>query len=197
MNYEKQIAELLKASNGMLTAKQLRELNIPTVYLSRMEKKGELKRVAPGMYLSSAGDYDELYIFQSRYAKTVFSYETALYLLGGTDKILQGMDVTVIYNYKFNRKAPNVRVHYVKEDIWPLGVIERKTMYGNTVKTYSFERTICDMISNRNKVDTETYVSAIRRYANHQQADLNTLYIIANRMGIVEQVREVMEVACA
>ena len=57
------------------------------MYLSRLLKDGKLLRVKKGIYITKDGDYDEYYFFQHQYKKAIFSYETALYLLGQTDKI--------------------------------------------------------------------------------------------------------------
>jgi len=65
-----------------------REHKIPTVYLSRLVKQGILTKVATGLYISKEGNYDEFYFFQYYHKKAIFSYETVLYLLGATDRIL-------------------------------------------------------------------------------------------------------------
>jgi len=54
-----------------------------------------------------------------------FSYETALQLLNLTDKIPDEINLTVNYNYKFNQKLENVRIHHVNNAILNLGVIEK------------------------------------------------------------------------
>lgn len=194
MNYRKQIEIHLKESGGIITSAYCRENNIPTVYLSRLAKEGKLFRVQKGIYIIEDGDYDEYYFFQYQYKKAIFSYETALFLLGVTDKIPWRIDVTVYNGYKFNEKQDTLNINYVKKSIYNLGIIQKKTMFGNIVNVYSYERILCDFISNKEKMDTEVYVKLIRSYSKYKDKDIHSLYEIARKMGIEDKVREVMEV---
>ena len=194
MNYRKQIEIHLKKSGGIITSAYCRENNIPTVYLSRLAKEGKLFRVQKGIYIIEDGDYDDYYFFQYQYKKAIFSYETALFLLGVTDKIPWRIDVTVYNGYKFNDKKNTLNINYVKKSIYNLGIIQKKTMFGNVVNVYSYERILCDFISNKEKMDTEVYVKLIRYYFKYKDKDIHSLYEIARKMGIEDKVREVMEV---
>lgn len=195
MGYKEQIEHHLKNSGGIITSAYCREHKIPTVYLTRLVRQGVLTKVAEGIYLSEEGDHDELYFFQYRYKKTIFSYETALYLLGVTDKIVQSIDITVNNNYKFNTDNSRVNIYYVKEEILDVGVVEVRTIFGNPVKSYSYERTLCDFISNKEEMDAETYVTLIRSYSSYKERNIHSLYEIATKMGISKEVREIMEIA--
>lgn len=194
MNYRKQIEIHLKKSGGIITSAYCRENNIPTVYLSRLAKEGKLFRVQKGIYITKDGDYDEYYFFQYQYRKAIFSYETALFLLGVTDKIPWRIDVTVYNGYKFNEKQDTFNINYVKKSIYNLGIIQKKTMFGNTVNVYSYERILCDFISNKEKMDVEVYAKLIRSYSKYKDKDIHSLYEIARKMGIEDKVKEVMEV---
>lgn len=194
MNYRRQIEIHLKKSGGIITSAYCRENNIPTVYLSRLAKEGKLFRVQKGIYITKDGDYDEYYFFQYQYRKAIFSYETALFLLGVTDKIPWRIDVTVYNGYKFNEKQDTLNINYVKKSIYNLGIIQKKTMFGNTVNVYSYERILCDFISNKEKMDVEVYAKLIRSYSKYKDKDIHSLYEIARKMGIEDKVKEVMEV---
>lgn len=194
MNYRKQIEIHLKKSGGIITSAYCRENNIPTVYLSRLAKEGKLFRVQKGIYITKDGDYDDYYFFQYQYRKAIFSYETALFLLGVTDKIPWRKDVTVYNGYKFNEKQDTLNINYVKKSIYNLGIIQKKTMFGNIVNVYSYERILCDFIYNKEKMDTEVYVKLIRSYSKYKDKDIHSLYEIARKMGIEDKVKEVMEV---
>ena len=195
MDYEKKIEKYLEQSGGIITTSYCKEKKIPTVYLSRLLKDGKLLRVKKGIYITKDGDYDEYYFFQHQYKKAIFSYETALYLLGQTDKIPWNIDVTVYNGYKFNEKSNGVNIHYVKKSIYDLGVIQKSTMFGNKVNIYSYERTLCDFIAHKEEMDIEVYVKLIRSYSSYKERDIHSLHDIAMKMGIENKVREVMEVA--
>ena len=194
MEYKKQIEQHLKKSGGIITASYCRSKKIPTIYLSRLVREGVLLRAAEGLYMSKEGMYDDYYVFQYRFKKIVFSYETALHLLGVTDKIPQSMDITVPHSYKFNAVPIGANIHYVKKDIHDLGVEEARTMLDNPVRIYSYERTLCDFIAHKDEMDIEVYVKLVRSYSKYAKRDLHALYEIASRMGIDKEVKEIMEV---
>ncbi|HEK9438591.1 TPA: abortive phage infection protein, partial [Streptococcus equi subsp. equi] len=76
-----------------------------------------------------------------------------------------------------------------------LGVTQKPTMFGNKVKVYSYERTLCDFIAHKEEMDIEVYVKLIQSYSSYKERDIHSLYDIAMKMGIENKVREVMEVA--
>ncbi len=194
MDYRKQIEQYLNKSGGIITASYCRSKKIPTIYLTRLAREGVLQRVAEGLYISEEGMYDEYYFFQYRFKKTVFSYETALHLLGVTDIIPQVMDITVPHSYKFNEDPIGVNIHYVHKNIHDLGVEEVTTMLNNPVRVYSYERTLCDFITHKDAMDIEVYVKLVRSYSKYAKRDLHALYEIATRMGIDHGLKEIMEV---
>ncbi len=194
MNYKDKILNYLKSNNGIITTQYCREEGIPRIYLTRLVEESILTRVDRGIYISKDGDYDEHYFFQHRFKRTVFSYETALYLQGLTDKIPQIMEVSIPYSYKINNVPNNVELYYVKNEIVDMGAIEVKTIYQNKVRAYNIERIICDFIQNKSNIDPETYAKTIREYASSKCSDINKLFIYAHKMGIAEKVRTTMEV---
>lgn len=192
---QQKIENHLVQNGGLVSAAWCKENNIPTVYLTRMARKGILHQVEKGLYVSNdATNYDEMYFFQYRYKKSVFSYESALSLFEMTDKIIGVFDVTVPQGYKFNQPQENAVVHYASKTIFNLGVVEKKTQFGNIVRTYSLERTVCDFIKDKEKCDSEVYVKFLQSYAKSQDKDMSTLYEYAQAMNITEKVRSVMEI---
>ena len=136
---------------------------------------------------------DELYFYQHQYSKIVYSYFTSLYLQEIGDIIPDKIDVTVYQGYKFNNMPNNFKVHYVKPELYELGIIEFDTIFGNKVKVYSLERTFCDFIYNNQAIDQEAYINFIKYYANYKSKDLKELYSIAKQMGITKKVQDIME----
>lgn len=193
MDYLKQIKEHLNKSGGIITSAYVREHEIPSVYLTRLTREGKLQRVDRGIYITEDGIYDELFVLQAKYPKVIYSYETALQLLNLTDKIPEQINVTVNNNYKFNDKPENILVNYVSADLLEVGVIDGETNLGNPVRFYSAERTLCDFIKYKSKMDPEVYLSFVKSYPSYDKRDINELFSIAQKMDIVGEVQAVME----
>ncbi len=127
MSKKEILLEFIENHNGIITYKDCKALNIPTIYLTRLEKEGILYRVEKGIFLTQNGDYDEYYFFQHRYPKTVFSYISALYLQQFTDEIPQYFDVTIPRGYRFNTPPANLNIHSVSKEYSELGITLVKT----------------------------------------------------------------------
>ena len=194
MSNKETVLNYLKQNNGIITYKDCKELGVPAVYLSRLENEEKIFRVDKGIYLSTDGDYDEYYFFQYRFSRAIYSYVSALYLQGFTDEIPQYFEVNVPRGYRFNNPPQNLAVHTVPKEIVDLGVISVKTPWGQTVKTYDFERIICDFIQNRKKIDNELFAKTLKAYVNYPNKNLTNLYQYAEKMKIINQTKQTLEV---
>jgi len=73
-------------------------------------------------------------------------------------------------------------------------VTEGKTIYGNTVRLYDIDRTVCDIIKHKNKIEPQTYQTAIKEYMRSPQKNLNNLMKYARSLGVDKTVRLYTEV---
>ena len=75
-----------------------------------------------------------------------------------------------------------------------MGVVSLKTTFGNDVRSYNAERTICDILRSRNKMDEETVISAVKNYAASSEKNLNLLAEYALVFGVSKILKSYMEV---
>lgn len=194
MSNKEMLLDYLDNHHGIITYKDCKTLNIPTIYLTRLKNEGVLNRIERGIFLSLNGDYDEYYFFQYRYPQAVFSYVSALYLQGFTDEIPQHFEVSVPRGYRFNNPPSNLTIHWVSKLYSKLGVTTTITPMGNKVCVYDFERIICDFIINRNSIDSELFVKTLQAYSRHNGKDLIKLHEYATKMNISNKVKQTLEV---
>lgn len=189
------IREIIKQNNGIITAKEISHNNIDSWYLTNMVQKGELERVARGVYFDSNFDnYDELYFFQLQNKACIYSYQTALYLHRLTDRLPFTNEVTVKQGYNAWRIKDSVIVHQVKKEWYELGKAEIKTDMGNSVYVYDMERTICDLVRDRKNQDTEIFSKAWNLYIKKDSKNIWKLREYAKEFGIAQQIEEILEV---
>ena len=62
------------------------------------------------------------------------------------------------------------------------------------IKVYDIERTICDIIKNKSKIDIEIFTKALKDYAKMTNKDLFKLMKYAKKLGVDKKVREYMEI---
>ena len=189
------ILEILKNQNGILLTSDLAKLGIPRTYLSILIKKGEIQRISRGVYSAANYMVDEMASMQARYKGAIFSHETALYLLGLTDRtpLFYSMTVPAVYNAT-PLKASGAKVYFVNRGLYLLGEITMKSSHGNNIKTFNLERTICDVLRSRNQIDIQFVNEALKKYVIHKDRNIEQLYNYAMQFRIQKIVREYIEV---
>lgn len=73
-------------------------------------------------------------------------------------------------------------------------VIDGTTSFGNMIKVYSVERTICDIVRSRNKIDIQILSEAIKRYVKLKSADFVLLSEYAKEFKVEKIIKKYMEV---
>jgi predicted transcriptional regulator of viral defense system len=189
-----QILELARQGTGLITSAQLKQMGIPSVYLTRLVREKLLHRVARGVYALSPHAQDPWFTLQAQSPVCIFSYASALYLHHATDIIPARPEVTVYSGYNASHLGDAARVHYVKRSIHPLGEVTVTTQFGNPVCCYDMERIVCDLIANRHKVDAELFVTTLQRYAQSPAMNSHKLMQYAGIMGISSKVQQTMEI---
>lgn len=195
MNQTSKIIDIINNNGGYITIKELEKNNINRYYLSVLSKEGKIVRISRGYYSLKNGFADNFYIMLSKSKRSVFSDATALYLHDLSDRNPSIYDITIPYGYGNSYKdEKNVNLHYVKKELLDLGVIEMKSPFGMKVRVYDVERTICDIIKNKNRMDSEIFTRALQRYSKLKSKDLNKLMRYAKQLKVDKKVREYMEV---
>jgi predicted transcriptional regulator of viral defense system len=189
------IRSLLRDQNGLLFTSDLVKRDIPRTYLSILEKKGEVQRISRGVYLSLDSTIDEMVGLQARYKAMTFSHETAAYLLDLSDRTPLFYSVTVPTGYNATSlRANGAKVFFMKRELYPLGSTTIKSPHGNNIRAFNLERTICDLLRSRNRVDIQLVNDALKRYVKKKEKDLDLLYNYAKQFGIQRIVRDTIEV---
>ena len=193
MEYESKILKLFK--NGYLTTKDVTNNNIPRTYLTKLINKNKIERVSRGVYIKKNVLVDEFVILQSKSKYAIYSNTTALYLHGLSNRIPIRYDITVKSGYKGSlQKEKNVNLFYTKKELLELGVIDYKLDSGNVIRVYDLDKTICDIIRNKKKIDAEIFNKAIREYFYSKKKNTLKLYEYAKKMNIYNKVRDTFEV---
>ena len=75
-----------------------------------------------------------------------------------------------------------------------LGKCNIKSKMGNEVVAYDAERTICDILRSRSRIDSQTLAVAIRAYTAHRVRNWNKLMEYADAFQVVKLLRQYLEV---
>ena len=190
-NIEK-IKGLVQNNNGILLVKEAQENYIHRQYIKQLEETGYLKKVSKGVYVEEDKEINEFFILGQKYKKGIFSHNTALYFYDLTDRTPIRMDMTFPSYITVHDKSINV--HYIKKEKHLLGLKEMRLQDGTTIQIYDMERTICDIIRDRNKIDPQIFNDAIKGYIKKKEKNLILLYEYAEEFKIQSILKNYMEV---
>lgn len=192
--YEK-IKKIIEDSNGIITYKELIEKNISKYFIQKLIDDNILEKYSRGIYIRKDIFEDEFYIFQKKNKKVVFSYNTALYFLNETEKTPENMDITVYKGYNVHRISKKIKVHYVSKENLYLGATEIRTPHGFKVISYNLERTLCDIIKNKNTgIDKEQTNKIIIKNLLKNKVDNYTLIEYAKKLKCEKKVRRIIDI---
>lgn len=187
------VLRIMKKNNNIITPSQLETYGISRVYLSKMEKEGTIEKIERGIYVTKEFKYDEYYIFQLKYPKTIFSHNTSLYFYEMTERTPINMDVSISKNYNPYRFKDLTNVYRINDEIFDLGITYKKTPLGMKVRTYNLERTVCDIIKDKDSLDIEIRNKAIKNCIKSKGFNANKMFEYAKKMKIYEKVKNYME----
>ncbi len=195
MNYLEKLEKLIQKQHGTVLSADLDLYEIPRIYLQRMVAEGKLERVDRGVYVSTDSIEDEMYYMQTKYPKLIYSHETSLYLHGLSDRTPFEYSASVPSGYKVvGSMAERFKIYYIKKELHELGVETLQSSHGNPIKTYNIERTICDLIRSRKRIDVQILNEALKRFVKLKSVDLSILMDYAKKLKIDAVLKNYLEV---
>ncbi|MCD8005979.1 MAG: abortive phage infection protein [Oscillospiraceae bacterium] len=185
---------MMSSSSGVITSKEVTAAGIHRSELQKLVKNSDIYRFGKGLYVSTHVWEDDFYLLQQKYRRGIYSHDTALYLLGYSDRTPAKYTMTFPKGYNCpSLKQENILVKRVIPENYDFGVIEAKSPNGNTVRVYDLEKTLCDILRG-NDGDIQIITSAMKRYANSKERDIHKLLKYAERLRVKPKVLRYMEV---
>jgi len=138
---------------------------------------------------------DELSILQQRSKKIIFSHETALFLHDLAERTPIQHSLTIPSDRKLSPAlADGCKIYYVKPELHDLGTCSLPSKMGHKVIAYNIERTICDVLRSRNRMDSQTVAEAMKGYAARKDINWNLLSEYARIFKVTKLMRQYLEV---
>jgi len=195
MDYLEKLEELVQKQHGTVLSSDLDRNQIPRVYLQMMVSEGSLERVDRGVYVSVDSIEDEMYAMQTKYPNIIYSHETALFMHGLSDRTPFEYSATVPSGYKVvGDVAKRYKMYYIKKDFHELGTVITTSPFGNPITVYSIERTLCDSIRSRNRMDVQILNQALHRFVQLKSADYTLLMDFAKKFRVEAMLKNYLEV---
>lgn len=180
-------------ASGIVTSKAVTEQGIHRSVLREMVESKELIQCARGIYIIADEWEDELFLFQLKYKRGIFSHDTALYLLNYSERVPRRFHMTFSTKYHSETlQKKNITMTRVNDENYGLGISTATIPSGNTVRVYDLERSLCDIMRGTGE-DIQTVQFAMKKYASSKEKDINKLMRYAGQLHVEQKIRKYME----
>ena len=192
---EKILINLLSERGGRITAKEASFAGIHRMFLKQLADAGQIIRVERGVYQLATAQEDELLNLQHRCPTGIFSCETALFLHSLIERAPFMWTMTFKGFYHSPSLAKNgIVVKHSSKNLYPLEIVDVKTPLGNSVRAYSVERTLCEIMTAKVAADMQTITYAIKTYVNRKEKNIPKLMQLAKIFHVEKKLRAYLEV---
>ena len=158
-------------------------------------KKNEMVKIAPGVYALPEVIVDETFTLSQRCTKGIISHDDALYYHGLIEREPFVHSLTIYTGYNPTRLTESgYKVYTVKKDLLDVGKIIVRNNFGNEIPIYDLERTVCDLVRNRNQFEIQDFNFVLRTYVSKSNKDLNKLMKYAKLFKIDKIIRQYLEI---
>ena len=195
MTAKEKIEALLESSaDGTITAAQVTEAGLHRSVLQALVERGELYRFGRGLYVRCSAWEDDFSLLQRRYGRGIYSNDTALYLLGYSDRTPEKYTMTFPKGYNApSLRQENLIVRRVVPENYVFGQTQIASPSGNPIRVYDLERTLCDILRGSGS-DIQLVGEAMKRYAASKDKNMHKLMRYAERLRVKPKVMRYMEI---
>ena len=195
MTDREKIKEILRSSpDGVVTSARVTEAGLHRGLIQELVNNGELIKYGRGIYLRSDVWEDDFYLLQRKYERGIYSHDTALYLLGYSDRTPAKYTMTFPKGYNAaSLKNESIIIKRVIPDNYSLGIAEISSPSGNPIRIYDLERTLCDILRGSGS-DIQIVNEAMKRYAASNDKNIHKLMQYAEQLRVKPKILRYMEV---
>lgn len=195
MDAKAKLAAMAAEHHGVLKTADVVTAGISKKKLAEFVKEQGFEKASHGIYCDPDAWTDAMLLLQLRCPKTVFSHDTSLFLHDLTDREPLSYTVTAKTGYNPSHlTADGVKVYTVRKDLFDVGLTSAFTPFGNPVRVYDTERTICDVVRSRSTVEAQMLQDALKKYSRRHDKNLHQLIEYAKLFHVERVLRQYMEV---
>ena len=192
-----EIKQIFDEYGGMLRTRELYASKIFYNDVQQLVKDGYIEKIRYGYYQWVDGDnHSEARLIKQLFPDGILNMDTALFYYGYSDRIPLAWHLAVSKDSgksRFKIDYPFMHPYFIEPTLLDLG-LSSGDIDGNLVRIYDKERTICDCLRYRNKMDREIFVKAIQGYVNDTSKSIPKLMNYAKKLRVTDMVKNLVGV---
>lgn len=186
-----ELLQNIPEGSSLLTTQDLYAAGLTQRRITGLVDRGELIRVKNGYYTLPSRRVSEDETILRLFPEGILTMESALYIYGYLPKKPKAYSIAVSKNIsksRFNIKKPLVIPYYTEGETLVMGV-DSIDFGGGTMKIYSKERLICEVLKFEDKMRREDVKSALLSYIGEKEHDLARLTEYSIKRQVKNKVR--------
>ena len=191
---EKLVYNYIKNNHGLITFRDMEELNFSYQQLNQLVSKGKVESIERGIYHLPDTYIDDYFSLQYRFPKGIYSLETALWL--------HGLSLTIpfepVMTFPFGTNTRPMKEAAVKPIVarkyHEIGIIRLGRQAGQFISVYDMERTLVECLRTAYHVDIQVIAPAFQAYFKKGAVDYAKLYHYAQLFKVTEKLQSYVEV---
>lgn len=187
---DKKLYQLFMDNNNVVSCKLLLENGVTKYQIKKLINENYIYRLKKGLYALKTEFEDVFFYSQKNNKFMIYSNETALYLHNLCDRFPNPLSVTTKSGYHLRNNC--LKKYYVEEEILFIGVVEMVSPQGNIIYVYDKERTICDLVKNKNRIELQSYVQGLQTYFMTGQPKLRKLFKYARQLKVENKLKDIV-----
>ncbi|KAF1295550.1 transcriptional regulator [Enterococcus sp. JM4C] len=188
------VEKIVEENQGFITFNQIQEAGVPYSAVRKMLDVGTLEKDERGIYRRPDAYVDELYAWQYRYPKGVYSLESALWLHGLSLSVPFEPVMSFPYGTNTKRiKEAGIKPIIVRSNAEE-GIVEVKAPGGQMVRVYEIERTLVECLRGIYRIDVQIIAPAYKVYAANNKINYSKLFKYAKMFKVEKKVQSYLEV---
>ena len=192
---DESIRAYFNKNNGVLKTSQLKQKGIYYAQIQAFLEAGLVEQLRRGYYrLLDDNCYSDIPVITTLFPDAILYLESALSYYGYIDRTPSSWHVAIkstSARERFNIHCLSMKPHFITPSKYPIG-LSKARIDGFGIKIYDRERTICDVLSHKNKLDSEIYSQAVKNYLKDININIPTLMKYSKQLHVEKKVREVL-----
>jgi predicted transcriptional regulator of viral defense system len=180
---------------GILRARDIEDLGISREYLSKLYRKGIVKRICRGMYCLPDTEYSEYHSLaeaSKQVSEGVICLLSALSFHGFTTQVPH--EVWIALDFKAWKPKTTIPLRIVRFSGKALNSgIQKHTVYDVKIRVYSAAKTVADCFKYRNKIGLDVALEALREGWGEKRFTIDELWKFAGICRVSNVMRPYLE----
>lgn len=183
---KKSIVEgLFRDSHGVMTTKELLDSGVTYYTIRQLVSSGYLSKIKRGIYTLSDESEEELGLIKALIPSGILCMQSAAIIHDYTSKMPLRYHVSIDNKVRCHNLPdyPKVKLYYWSKQQLNLGV-EEIDVNGINVKIYNKEKTICDYVKFRNKLEYSEVKEVLNSYMRDANRNISQLKKYSKQLKI-------------